>query len=70
MNYIHSLKIVHLNLTLASIIISKDGTIKISDFKRAQKVTSENEVKEMDDFYSFGKIVYFILNDLWYIGTK
>ena len=62
MNYIRSNKIVHLNLNPTNILISKDGTIKISDFKNAQKNTSNNEAKENDDIYSFGKIVYFILS--------
>ncbi len=62
MKYIHSRKIIHLNLNPTNILISEDGTIKISDFKNAEKITSENETKEIDDVYSFGKIVYFILS--------
>ena len=62
MKYIHSHKIIHLNLKPRSILISEDGTIKIGDFKNAEKVTSENEIKENDDIYSFGEIIYFILS--------
>ena len=38
MKYIQSRKIIHLNLIPANILISEDGTIKISDFKNAEKV--------------------------------
>mgnify|MGYP001063004474 CR=1 FL=1 len=47
MKYIHSQKINHLNLKPTNILISEDGTIKISDFKNAEKVSSENETKKL-----------------------
>ena len=62
MKYIHSMNIIHLNLKPKNILISDDGTIKISDFKNAEKATNKNEIKENDDIYSFGEIVYFILS--------
>ena len=62
MKYIHSCKIVHLNLDPSSIFISDEGIIKISDFKKAQKMTQENQIEKTDDVYSFGKLVYFILS--------
>ena len=62
MKYIHSCKIVHVNLDPSSIFISDEGIIKISDFKKAQKMTQENQIEKTDDVYSFGKLVYFILS--------
>ena len=62
MKYIHSCNIVHVNLDPSSIFISDEGIIKISDFKNAQKMTQENQNCQMDDVYSFGKLVYFILS--------
>ena len=62
MKYIHSCKIVHSYLKPTNILISDDGTIKISDFKNAQKTSSENEIKKIVDVHSFGEIVYFILS--------
>ena len=62
MKYIHSCKIVHVNLDPSSIFISDEGIIKISDFKKAQKMTQENQIEQTDDVYSFGKLVYFILS--------
>lgn len=62
MKYIHSCKIVHVNLNPSSIFISDEGIIKISSFKNAQKVTQKNQIGQMDDVYSFGELFYFILN--------
>ena len=62
MKYIHSQNIILLNLRPTNILISENGTIKISDFKNAQKIISENETGKMEDFYSFGNIIYFILS--------
>lgn len=60
LSFTHSHKIVHLNLKPLNILVSKDGTIEISDVKNTTKMTSLNEIKEIDDAYSFYEIVYFI----------
>ena len=49
-------------INTTSIFISEDGTIKISDFKNGEKLTSENKIKEIDDFYSLSEIVNLILS--------
>ena len=62
MKYIHSCKIIHVNLNPSSILISNEGIVKINDFKEAQKMTPENQIRQVDDVYSFGELVYFILS--------
>ena len=42
--------------------LTNEGIVKINDFKNAQKMTIENQIGQMDDVYSFGEIVYFILS--------
>lgn len=61
MKYIHSHGIKHGNLKPSNILISDDGTIKISDFGKAQEEANDDKLGEMEDVYSFGSVVYFIL---------
>lgn len=61
MKYLHSRKIIHGNLKPSNILVSEDGTIKISDFGKAQLKTHDDKHNEMEDVYLFGSVVYFIL---------
>ena len=63
MNYIHSRQIVNIDLNPSCIFISEEGIIKISGFGNAQLITDENKSVKINDVYSFGKLVYFILSD-------
>ena len=68
MKYIHSRNVAHQNLIPSKILISGNGTIKISGLEKCQLMKSsqqrsEIELKMMEDVYSFGNIVYFILTD-------
>ena len=68
MKYIHSCKIVHQNLNPSNILISENGTIKISGFEKCEDMKTIDditklELREMEDVYSFGEIVYFILTE-------
>ena len=68
MKYVHSRKVVHLDLNPSNILVSDDGMIKIAGFEKSQTMKSmqqnkEFEMKEMEDVFSFGDMVYFILTD-------
>ncbi|KAK8849929.1 hypothetical protein M9Y10_018520 [Tritrichomonas musculus] len=84
MKYVHHRKIIHRDIKPSNILISSDGTIKISDFGisklmsldeqsttggvgtqkfMAPEIINEEKYDEKVDVYSFGVLIYFVLND-------
>lgn len=49
---INSCIIIYVILYLSNIFISDEAIVKINDFKKAQKMTQENIIGQMDDAYS------------------
>ncbi|KAK8836922.1 hypothetical protein M9Y10_037448 [Tritrichomonas musculus] len=83
MKYVHKCNIIHRDLKPSNILISKNGTIRISDFGISKLMTSEEQsstlgvgtqkfmapeiLNELDydekvDIYSFGVVMFFLLN--------
>lgn len=68
MKFIHSHKVAHQNLIPSNILISDDGTVKISGFEKCHLMNSDQSINElksmqMEDVYSFGVIAHFILTE-------
>ena len=84
MKYVHHRKIIHRDIKPSNILISSDGTIKISDFGisklmsldeqsttggvgtqkfMAPEIINEEKYDEKVDVYSFGVLIYFVLNE-------
>lgn len=75
MRYAHSLSIIHGDMNSTNIMISDDGTIKISDIGIsmlansdgtkgfiAPEISNNEKCNEKVDVFSFGSVIYFVLS--------